>query len=404
MERRGFIRNAALVGTAALIPGSPLLEAQGPSDFSKPLDLHLIPISRVDKPLAIAMWDFSWILRHHKYGEFYDWDRALEGLAERGYNAIRMDAMPQFVASTPEGKILEEYRSPKKDWVPALWGNDFAMDFRPREALLEFLPKCRKYGIRVGLASWFLPHGTDIGIINEEGGLLRAWSETLDFLHSHNLLDDNIVYVDLLNEYPDCNGYEWIKKEMGLRTDSKKFTNDFGNGLIASLKKKYPNLDYHTSFHTWSGLETLELTNYSALDFHVWFHHNSIIGGHIGKAANTAIDRDIRVDYASLMSCWKENKTQLVQWIDGMITSIAKKAADYGIVCGNTEGWGPIGWYDHPDLPWDWVRESAEICVALAKQHSQYKFICSSNFTHPQFKGLWEDVKWHRKITGIIKS
>ena len=85
-----------------------------------------------------------------------------------------------------------------------------------------------------------------------------------------------------------------------------------------------------------------------------------------GKAANTAIDRDLRIDYAALMSCWKENRRPLVEWIDSMITSIAKKAADNKIVCGNTEGWGPIGWYDHPDLPWDWVKESAEICVDLA--------------------------------------
>ena len=27
------------------------------------------------------------------------------------------------------------------------------------------------------------------------------------------------------------------------------------------------------------------------------------------------------------MSCWKENKSKLVEWIDGCITSIAKKLA-----------------------------------------------------------------------------
>lgn len=73
-------------------------------------------------------------------------------------------------------------------------------------------------------------------------------------------------------------------------------------------------------------------------------------------------------------------------------------------MCGNTEGWGPIGWYDHPDLNWEWVKESTEICVNLAKKHNEYKFICTSNFTHPQFKGLWEDVKWHKRITKIIKN
>ncbi len=408
-----------MAGTAAMLPS--ILEAEKFTSGGSPVPLtnlelltkpgkaQLVPVSKLKKPVAIAMWDFSWILRHHKYGDFQEWDRVLEGLAERGYNAIRMDAMPQFVASTIDGKIIEQFRSPKKDWVPALWGNDYAMDFRPREALLEFLPKCKKYGIRVGLASWFLPHGTNIEIINEVGGLERAWTETLDFLKKHDLLDDNILYVDLLNEYPDCNGYEWMKKEMKRQSDIDsssclRFTNSFSNNLIASLTQKFPGLDYHTSFHTWSGLDTLELKNYSALDFHVWFHHNGIIGGKIGAAANTAIDRDVRIDYANLMACWKENKTLLVGWIDTMISSIAKKAASCNIACGNTEGWGPIGWFDHPDLPWDWVKESAEICVDLAKKHNEYKFICTSNFTHPQFRGLWEDVSWHRKMTDIIKS
>ena len=102
------------------------------------------------------MWDYSWILRHHKFGEFEDWDKVLAELAERGYNAIRIDAMPQFVASTKEGKVINEFRSPKNGWVPSLWGNDFSMNFRPREALQEFLPKCAKYGIKVGLALSFI--------------------------------------------------------------------------------------------------------------------------------------------------------------------------------------------------------------------------------------------------------
>ena len=110
------------------------------------------------------------------------------------------------------------------------------------------------------------------------------------------------------------------------------------------------------------------------------------------------------MDYGNLIAYWKENKAELTNWIDVIINAVAGKAKEYGIVCGNTEGWGPIGWFDHPDLSWDWVKESAEICVNLAKKHQEYKFICTSNFTHPQFKGLWEDVKWHKKITEIIKS
>ena len=125
-------------------------------------DKEKVKVSNLKKPLAIAMWDFSWILRHHRYGEFENWDMVLEGLAERGYNAIRIDAMPQYVAADTSGQIDQEFRSVKDGWRPSLWGNDYTMSFRPREALLEFLPKCRKYGIKVGLATWFIQawHGT----------------------------------------------------------------------------------------------------------------------------------------------------------------------------------------------------------------------------------------------------
>jgi hypothetical protein len=104
------------------------------------------------------------------------------------------------------------------------------------------------------------------------------------------------------------------------------------------------------------------------------------------------------------MQFWKEKRNEYVGWMEGRLRDISGAAAARGIVCGNTEGWGPIFWLDHPELDWGWVKESAEICVDLARRHDNYKFICTSNFTHPQFRGMWEDIRWHRKITSRIKA
>jgi hypothetical protein len=41
--------------------------------------------------------------------------------------------------------------------------------------------------------------------------------------------------------------------------------------------------------------------------------------------------------------------------------------------------------------------------VPLAVKHG-YKFICTSNFTCPQFEGMWEDVGWHQSLTNIIRA
>lgn len=425
-DRRDFIKKVSLAAGAMIV-----------SDISNASSYPLfftdkgntVRVSGLKNPVAIAMWDYSWILRHHRYGEFENWDKVLEGLAERGYNAIRIDAMPQFVAANSSGEVEHEFRNIKDGWVPSLWGNDYTMSFRPREALLEFLPKCKKFGIKVGLATWFMRHGTDRkDIFMEEGGLLRAWDETLAFLQSHDLLD-NVIYVDLLNEYPNWHGYDWFKNEMNKRSDVKQFKldnpdanvpgadddkkqgnllqqrfyTDFINKTIQTLKGKYPDLEFFASLDSGMDLDRIDLSNFNALDYHIWFAHSGKIPG-LSDISSRNQTLDYRKVNANLIEYWKANKSSLVDWMDGRITDIATTASKNKIVCGNTEGWGPIFWFDHPELDWQWVKESADICVDLALKHDNYKFICTSNFTHPQFKGMWEDRKWHRQITSRIKN
>lgn len=171
-DRRHFIKSSSLAVGSVLFSKMAYSESHSllQQDSNK-----VFKFSELKQPLAIAMWDFSWILRHHRYGEFENWDKVLSELLERGYNAIRIDAMPQFVAADTDGSVANKFRSVKEDWKPAVWGNDCTMSFSAREALLEFLPKCEKHGIKVGLASWFMRHGTNRqDIFNEKGGLLRA--------------------------------------------------------------------------------------------------------------------------------------------------------------------------------------------------------------------------------------
>jgi hypothetical protein len=391
--------------------------------------IHSTRVSQLKKPVAIAMWDFSWILRHHRYGEFENWDRVLEGLAERGYNAVRIDAMPQFVAADTSGKKETEFRSVKSGWLPSLWGNDFTMSFRPQEALLEFLPKCSKYGIKVGLATWFMQHGTTRkDIFSEEGGLLRAWEETLLFLQKNSLLD-NVIYVDLLNEYPNWHGYDWLKKNMNKLSGleqyklnnpdanvpdqiisgknatplQQKFYNEFITSTIKTLRGKYPDIDFYASLDSSMELDRIDLSEFGALDYHIWFAHSGKVPG-LDKVGARDQSQDYREIYSVLQAYWKENRDSLIKWMEGRLSEISSAAAKHNIVCGNTEGWGPISWFDHPELGWEWVKESAEVCVDIARRHDNYKFICTSNFTHPQFRGMWDDIKWHQRITSRIKS
>ena len=55
-----------------------------------------------------------------------------------------------------------------------------------------------------------------------------------------------------------------------------------------------------------------------------------------------------------------------------------------------------------PATGWEFIKEAADVSVDLALKHG-YKFICTSNFTHPQFTGMGDDVAWHKSITGRIR-
>jgi hypothetical protein len=420
MDRRSFITTMG-AGSLAM---SPLGSA-----FGKVASLRQKTgrISELKKNTAIAMWDFSWILRHHPGGSFENWEQVLEGLAERGYDSIRMDCMPQFVAADTNGRLQGEFRSVfKTRKKPVMWGNDQTMTFRPREALLEFLPLCKKYNIKVGLSSWFMRHGVDrTDIFQEEGGLLRAWMETLAFLEKNGLLDENILYADLLNEYPDWHGYDWLKQERAKRSDlkkfkadnpdanmpdldenqsgrnnpvEKKFYNDFVSNLVREVRTAFPQCDYFASISSSYG--HVDISEFAALDRHLWFT-GRIPGAR--EMQKGIIDDGLKQRHIDLRKFWDENRQTETEWMDRMITAVANDARKHNVVCGNTEGWGSVGWFDHPDMDWRFIRESAEICVDLCLKHDNYRFICTSNFTHPHF-GFWDDIKWHQNITAKIKG
>ena len=57
---------------------------------------------RLTRPLAITMWDFSWLERRWPGAGYEDWDQALDELKERGYDAVRIDAYPHLIAAGAE--------------------------------------------------------------------------------------------------------------------------------------------------------------------------------------------------------------------------------------------------------------------------------------------------------------
>ena len=145
----------------------------------------------IEQPVAIAMWYVSWLWRRYPGGGFEDWDRALDELEERGYNAVRIDAFPHLVARDRDGRSVDVFHVPAylSEYPWPIWRNQQPIDINHREALVEFVSKCRDRGIYVALSSWM--HDAEPGRCEQvEGvaGLVGIWDETLTLLADNDCL------------------------------------------------------------------------------------------------------------------------------------------------------------------------------------------------------------------------
>ena len=107
IDRREFLTGAAVIAGATLVGGAGCsIDNQEKSGKEKKFTSGKIQkISEVSKPLAITMVDYSWMLKHHRYGAYEDHDRFFSELVERGYNAVRMDCFPHLIAADENGNI-----------------------------------------------------------------------------------------------------------------------------------------------------------------------------------------------------------------------------------------------------------------------------------------------------------
>ena len=105
-------------------------------------------LNEIKKPLAITMWDSSWLRRRYAGGGFESFDKALDELVERGYNAVRIDAFPHMIANTPEGTNSERFLDPTgvshQRYGFAQWGSPWTVYVYPKRDIVDFIKKCEK--------------------------------------------------------------------------------------------------------------------------------------------------------------------------------------------------------------------------------------------------------------------
>lgn len=355
------------------------------------------------RPLAIAMWDFSWLERRWPGAGYEDWDQALSELKARGYDAVRIDAYPHLVAKDP--KKLWTLRP---EWSVQDWGSPALNRVQVQPHLNQFLRKCRQHGILVALSTWFRQDADDLRMrIKTPAQMGQIWKRTLDSIADAGLLN-GLLYVDLCNEFPV---YPWTpflypkgpgSPELARR---EKKMQDWTRGSIDVVRRAYPQLDYCYSFCTqFDHVAEEAVDHYDLLEVHQWMANT-------GKAE---FYKEVGYNYERFSGEGYENvvlnaervyrrrpqhwKKQLATGIQGL----AEWSRRSGLPLVTTECWGIVDYKDWPLLSWDWVKELCAFGSLEASRSGRWAAIATSNFCGPQFKGMWRDVAWHKRLTKAI--
>lgn len=357
-------------------------------------------------PRAIAMWDFSWLERRWPGAGYEDWDQVLDDFTERGYNALRIDAYPHLVGLDPEREwTLTEV------WNQQNWGSPDKNVVRVQPALNEFLKKCKQRDIKVGLSTWFRADITheEMNIRTPEI-LADRWINTLKTIEKAGLLD-NILYVDLCNEWPGDIWapffHEQYPKVYWGQWD-EKHSMEWMQRAIERIRKAYPDMPLLFS------LDSQDLTRYDRADVsffdlieqHIWMANQN--NGEFNNVISYKNGRFDPQSYKNVVAYAEKTYRAQPEYWSGMLVNqihaMAGVARKLQMPLITTECWGIIDYKDWPLLDWGWVKELCEMGVKESASTGQWVAIATSNFCGPQFVGMWRDIEWHKRLTSLIKN
>ena len=356
----------------------------------------------VSEPVrAITMWDFSWLERRWPGAGYEDWDRALDELAERGYDAVRIDAYPHLVAADPE---REWELLPM--WNQSDWGSPARCRVRVMPELLTFLEKCARRNIRVGLSTWFREDTTQQRLlIPTPGRHAEIWKSVLDHIRAAGLLDV-LLYVDFCNEWPLQLWAPFFRNDpdspnMWATPASAAWMRE----SIQMLKTAYPEVrccySFTTELRNWKGTD---VSYFDLLEPHIWMAQHSDFNLRVGYK----YERFETIGYENLVRhAERLYRSDEAHW-QGALRNVIRSVAEWSRVSGKplvtTECWGIVDYKDWPLLDWGWVKELCALGVEEASATGRWEATATSNFCGPQFVGMWRDIEWHQRLTKRLKS
>jgi hypothetical protein len=227
-----------------------------------------VPVpDHLPEKLTITLWDFSWYVRSGVGEPFEDLDRAFAEAVDRGYNTVRICAMPFLLfGSGLDTSAVSLDRLGGGYGQGVRWYDVGApTTFDGRALLVELFEAARRHGVYVILSSWEYQQSPAFSVdrrwydsliaVDPElraERLAESLSDLIDFLTEHGL-DDRIAFTELHNEV------QWTRLTDGLRSDDSSM-----DDVVVALK---PRLSRGLArFHQLQP-ERLATVNYSRVPF-----------------------------------------------------------------------------------------------------------------------------------------
>lgn len=351
------------------------------------------------RPYAITMWDFSWLERRWPGAGYENWDQALDELGERGYDAVRIDAYPHLVAAGPtrEWELLPP-------WTVQDWGAPGRARVRVQPALCQFIEKCAARGLRVALSTWFRQDVDDLRMnIHTPADHAAIWLAVLDEVRDAGLLD-SILFVDLCNEFSMKLWAPFVHRGAYFPRHSPQGA-AWMREASALLRSRYPQLLYTFSMSDeYDRYEGEDVSMHDLLELHLWMVQWSDfypqVGYHSHRTDPTGYD-NLALRGEAL---YRSDPPHWHAALEQAVTTAAKWSRLSGLPLVTTECWGIVDYKDWPLLDWGWVKELCELGVDLALPTGRWAAVATSNFCGPQFRGMWRDIEWHRRLTARIHA
>ncbi|MEP6467840.1 MAG: cellulase-like family protein [Parafilimonas sp.] len=391
MNRKEFIQNTSLASATIV--------------FNKQVLPVVSSISKKIQPLAITMWDFSWLERLWSGAGYEDWDKILDELVLRGYNAIRIDAYPHLVAND----AAKEYTL-LPVWDVQDWGSPAINKVIVQPALNQFIAKCKKRNVMVGMSCWYRQDTDKVLMkINSPEKMAENWITTLTMIEKDGLLDA-ILYVDLCNEWPGDLWCPFFTNDPPDETWDYWFTPksmQFMQASIAMVRKAYPQLPLCYSLAAdGASYPQYDLSFFDLIEHHLWMaqmnkdEYYKAVGYHYERFSPDGYNHLV-ANYEKVYNDRPDYWRRLL--VEG-INTVATSAKTINKPLITTECWGLVDFKDWPLLKWDIIKELCELGVQTAASTGQWIAIATSNFCGPQFVGMWQDVAWHQRLTSVIKQ